>query len=119
MYPADDGCDRPSFKCTSCGNLWTLGKSGGVYADFADLPAAQTQEGGQAVSTVGEDYSVEQDRIRTVLSQYEELYRQPYGKGCAYALVQVRATLREADEAAISGDIVRIIAAYKNMKETE
>lgn len=35
--PVEGECDRPAFKCTSCGNHWTCGKSGGVYAEYAGV----------------------------------------------------------------------------------
>lgn len=33
--PVEGECDRPVFKCTTCGNHWMYGKTGGVYKDNA------------------------------------------------------------------------------------
>lgn len=64
--------------------------------------------------SVGEDFPQEQARCREVLAQYKEL-----GSNGAFGAVMIEATLREADEAALSGDIVRILQAYQAMKEVE
>ena len=67
----------------------------------------------QSVS-VGEDYPKEQARCREVLSQYKEL-----GPPGVLGGMMIEATLREADAAMASGDIVRILQAYKAMQGVE
>jgi len=66
------------------------------------------------VTTVGEDYPKEQARCREVLSQYKEL-----GQSGVLGGMMIEATLREADAAMASGDIVRILQAYKAMQGVE
>jgi hypothetical protein len=65
-------------------------------------------------TSVGEDFPKEQARCREVLSQYKEL-----GANGAFAAAMIEATLREADAAMASGDIVRILQAYKAMQGVE
>lgn len=64
--------------------------------------------------TLGEDYPKEQARCREVLAQYREL-----GPSGVLGGLLIEATLREADEAMASGDIVRILQAYKRMQGVE
>jgi hypothetical protein len=58
-----------------------------------------------------EDFSKEQARCQKVLQQYKELG--PIG---VFGGTMIKETLREADEAMASGDISRILRAYKAMK---
>ena len=66
------------------------------------------------VKTVGDDFPQEQARCREVLAQYREL-----GAAGVLGGIMIEATLREADLAMASGDIVRILAAYQAMKGVE
>lgn len=63
------------------------------------------------VTTVGDDYPVQQARCRELLTLYYAL-----GEVGAFGAVQIEAALKQADEAAISGDIVAILKAYQAMK---
>ena len=65
-------------------------------------------------TSVGEDYPKEQARCREVLAQYKEL-----GRAGVLGGMMIEATLREADAAMASGDIVRILQAYKAMQGVE
>lgn len=66
------------------------------------------------VETVGDDFPREQARCREVLAHYREL-----GAAGVLGGIMIEATLREADEAMASGDIVRILQAYQRMKGVE
>lgn len=66
------------------------------------------------VQTVGDDFPREQARCREVLAQYKEL-----GPAGMLGAILIEATLKEADAAMASGDIVAILAAYKAMKGVE
>ena len=66
------------------------------------------------MASVGEDFPKEQARCREVLQQYKEL-----GPAGVLGGMMIEATLREADEAMASGDIVRILQAYKAMQGIE
>lgn len=65
-------------------------------------------------TSVGEDFPKEQARCREVLAQYKEL-----GPSGVLGGVLIEATLCEADAAMASGDIVRILRAYKAMQGVE
>jgi len=58
--------------------------------------------------SLGADYPNEQERCRKLLSEYLEL-----GSAGTFGHAAISRALREADEAAISGDAVRILRAYK------
>jgi hypothetical protein len=62
-------------------------------------------------TTVGDDFPREQLRVRALLMEYHSIG--PAGRFGAAAL---EAILRRADEAAISGDVVRILRAYEELK---
>lgn len=64
------------------------------------------------MSTLGELYPKEQARCREVLKLYREI-----GPAGTFGAAMIEATLREADEAAVSGDLARMILAYAAMKE--
>lgn len=64
------------------------------------------------MSTLGEQFPKEQARCREVLEMYREI-----GPAGTFGAAMIEATLREADEAAMSGDLVRMIRAYEAMKE--
>ena len=66
------------------------------------------------MSTLGDDYPVQQARVRELIATYRTL-----GPSCAFAIAMCEATLRQADEAAMSGDLARMIQAYQEMKECE
>ena len=66
------------------------------------------------MASVGEDFPKEQARCREVLQQYKEL-----GPAGVLGGMMIEATLREADEAMASGDIVRILQAYTAMQGVE
>lgn len=54
----------------------------------------------------------EQERVRGLLENYLVI-----GPAGAFGATMIRASLKEAEEAAISGNVVRMIAAYERLKE--
>jgi hypothetical protein len=63
--------------------------------------------------SLGEQYPKEQARVRRLLELYATI---PTG-GFAHAMISN--VLKEADEAAISGDLPRMIRAFKEMQGCE
>lgn len=73
------------------------------------------------IDSLGDAFPREQARVREVLSHYEECFRMPdgSGRGCAFAIHMIKASLAAADKAAISGDVVAMLAAYQDLKEIQ
>jgi hypothetical protein len=69
--------------------------------------------------SVADDFPLQQERVRAVLSMYEEVAKSPGGAGCAFVIAMTKAALARADRAAISGDIVAIVEAYRELKDIE
>jgi len=65
------------------------------------------------MTTLGEDYPKEQERVRDLLVEYEKL---PDGSGQLGAIL-FRGILRRADEAAIQQDLPAMVVVYQEMKE--
>lgn len=63
------------------------------------------------MKTLGETFPEEQARVRELLVVYHSL-----GSAGKFGAILLEATLREADEAAISGDVVRMLRAYEALK---
>ena len=61
--------------------------------------------------SLGEAYPVEQERCRELLLAYAKI-----GPAGAFGLMSIKAVLREADEASVSGDPVRMLRAFDRMK---
>lgn len=66
------------------------------------------------MASVGEDMPKQQARVREVLGHYREI-----GPAGAFGAAMIEQALREADEAMASGDVVRIVRAYKALTEIE
>jgi hypothetical protein len=66
------------------------------------------------MSTLGEDFPREQERVRELLAEYLAL-----GPVGAFGAHFIKQALKQADEAAISGDVARIIAAYQELKDCQ
>lgn len=64
--------------------------------------------------SVGEDFPLEQARVRELLGVYKSL-----GPNGAFGAVMLENCLRRADVAAISGDVVEIIRSYQELKGCE
>lgn len=56
----------------------------------------------------------EQARVREVLGHYKEI-----GPPGAFAVVMIEQSLRSADKAVMSGDVVAILAAYEDLKQIQ
>ena len=63
------------------------------------------------MSTLGDDYPRQQERCRELLEQYKEI-----GPVGMFGHAMISQVLREADQAAISGDLVEMIRCYEKMK---
>jgi hypothetical protein len=68
----------------------------------------------EQIRSLGEDFPIEQARCRELLSVYRDL-----GPVGAFGATMIDQVLKQADEAAISGDVVQMIYAYKAMKDCE
>jgi len=66
----------------------------------------------EPTTTLGDEYPIEQERLRNLLQQYIEI-----GPAGTLGAVMIKASLAEADAAAVSGDLVRMIRAFQDMKE--
>lgn len=64
-----------------------------------------------AAETLGDRLPEEQARVREVLSQYKEL-----GAAGYIGAMLIELSLAEADQAVMSGDVIRMIAAYQDLK---
>lgn len=65
-------------------------------------------------TTLGDDMPKEQQRVRELLGEYKAI-----GPSGRFGAIVIEATLREADQAVMSGDVVRMIAAYQALKGCE
>lgn len=66
------------------------------------------------MTSLGEDYPKQQARVREVLKLYQEI-----GPSGQFGAMMIERDLKEADEAAMSGDLVRMIRAYETLKGIE
>lgn len=64
------------------------------------------------MSSIAEEYPKQQARIRALIAIAREI-----GPAGAFYLAVCEDALREADAAAMSGDVVRMFRAYKTMTE--
>ncbi len=64
-------------------------------------------------TTVGADFHNQQARVRKLIEQYREL---PDNAG-AFGIMMMQQTLRDADKAMASGDVVAILRSYREMVE--
>ena len=62
--------------------------------------------------TLGDAFPREQARCRELLGAYKEI-----GPAGAFACAVVNRILRDADDAAASGDVVRMLRSHEAMKE--
>lgn len=68
--------------------------------------------------TVGDDFPREQARVRELLDTYRSLDGTP-GVYVGFAIAAIEQVMRRADQAAISGDVVRILRSYEELKGCE
>lgn len=67
------------------------------------------------IRTLGDEFPVQQERCRELLDQYAECAKMP-NVNVGFAVAHIKAVLKESDEAAISGDVVRMLRVYEAMK---
>ena len=65
------------------------------------------------MTTLGEDYPVQQARLRALITQYRSPELNGAGEWAAQMMEQC---LKTADNASISGDLMGMIASYRAMK---
>ena len=80
-----------------------------ITLEFAHR-AAHGVEGGNNM-TLGEEYPLEQARLRALLKQYQEI-----GPAGRFGALMIETSLAEADKAAMSGDPVAMLRAFQDMK---
>lgn len=61
--------------------------------------------------SLGSAYPKEQARVRVILGHYKEI-----GPAGWFGATMIEATLQAADEAAASGDVIKMITAFKDMQ---
>ena len=66
------------------------------------------------MTSVGQDFPVQQERVRDLIERYKSIG--PAGK---LAILYMRAALKKADEAAISGDPVAQLRSYQELRDFE
>ena len=64
--------------------------------------------------SLGEEYPQQQARCRDLLLEYQKI-----GPAGAFGATMIKETLREADEAAVSSDVVAMLRAFEKMKAHE
>lgn len=63
---------------------------------------------------LAEAFPLEQARVREVLGYYKDI-----GPAGFFGASMIEATLKQADQAAASGDVVEMLRTYNAMKEIE
>lgn len=66
------------------------------------------------METLGDAYPKEQARLRRLIEAYRKI-----GPAGTFGRMMIEDTLRRADEAAISGDLVAMIRLYKEMQDCQ
>lgn len=64
--------------------------------------------------SLADAFPLEQQRVRELLVEYEKL-----GPVGTFGAAVLRLALQEADAAAMSGDVVRMLSAYQALKECQ
>lgn len=68
----------------------------------------------EAPQTVGDDFPRQQARVREILGLYRQI-----GPAGAFGAAMIEQTLRRADAAIASGDIVAILRSYEELREVK
>jgi hypothetical protein len=66
------------------------------------------------MSSLGEQYPKEQARVRELLGEYKKI-----GAAGVFGATLIEDTLRRADEAAVSGDVVAMLRLLGEMRKLE
>ena len=80
--------------------------------NFRQDHSTRNNDGLPFMTSIGDDFPVQQARVREVLAQYLAMDGEP-GVNVKPAIYMIEAYLAAADTAMASGDIVRILQAYK------
>ena len=64
------------------------------------------------MSSLGEEFPKQQARVREILGHYKEI-----GPSGMFGAAMIEQTLKRADEAAISGDVIAMIQSYEELKK--
>ena len=64
------------------------------------------------MSSLAVEYPKAQERLRAVLEQYQAI-----GVPGSFGAFQIKDTLKRADQAAVSGDMVAMVRLYAEMEE--
>ncbi len=67
------------------------------------------------VKTLGDDLPIQQARVRELITLYRSL---PNGSG-EFGAVMMEKDLQEADQAVMSGDVVRMLRAWAKLKDCQ
>lgn len=74
--------------------------------------AILVSEGMATMASVGEDFPIQQARVREILGYYKSL-----GMVGSFGAMNIAAALQDAEAALASGDVVRILKAYQALKD--
>ena len=69
-------------------------------------------------TTVGEDFPIQQTRVRELIGHYREIDGIP-GVDVKFAIAAIEQVMRRADEAMASADVIRILRSYEELKGCE
>ena len=66
------------------------------------------------MASIGEEYPKQQQRVREILGQYRAI-----GPAGSFGAAMIEHTLREADQAVASGDVIAMIRSFEAMEAVE
>jgi hypothetical protein len=66
------------------------------------------------MSSLGEEFPKEQARCRELLREYYKI-----GPAGRFGAAMIEQTLKDADQAVLSGDVVEMLQAFKKMQDCE
>jgi len=78
------------------------------------MPPDEEMRERNKMNTLGDAFPKEQERLRELLQAYKEI-----GPVGAFGHAMISDVLCRADQAAIEGDLPKMIAVYKEMQECE
>lgn len=77
-------------------------------------PSTPEQSQPTESKSLGELYPIEQARCRELQQHYKAI-----GPGGSFGYAMIELTLKRADQAAISGDVVAMLRCYEEMKDCQ
>ncbi len=63
------------------------------------------------MSSIGIEFLKEQERVRELLTEYEAI-----GSTGVFGATMIKESLCKAEQASISGDVIKILQAYEDLK---